>query len=307
MPCFTLLKGLIILYNLKVNINPVYNEVEAKSALHKLKRKIPYGWDLNLYRGCSHNCVYCYAVSSHQYLDCKDFSGEILVKTNIAEVLEKELRSPGWNREVINIGGVTDSYQSAEKHYRLMPQVLKLLIKYKTPAIISSKSDLILRDYDLIDQLSRLTYINVAQTITSLDEKVREKIEPGAMPSAIRFEVLKEFRKTNASLGLHVMPIIPYLTDHRENLQELCRRGGAVKVDYLLPGTLYLRGKARSRFFDFIQNEYPELADQFRMLYKTGSAGKPYKEAMYKVLNSFRDKYNLSGSYMKPMKEKMQK
>ncbi|MFO7952715.1 MAG: radical SAM protein [Bacillota bacterium] len=293
------------MYNIKVNINPVYKEVEAKSALHKLKRKIPYGWDLNLYRGCSHNCVYCYAASSHQYLGYKDFSGDILVKINIAEVLEKELQAPGWKREVINIGGVTDSYQAAEQHYRLMPQVLKLLIKYKNPAIISSKSDLILRDYDLIDQLSRLTYINVAQTITSWDESVREKIEPGAASSAKRFEVFKEFRKTNASLGLHVMPIIPYLTDHRENLQELCSRGREVKVDYLLPGTLYLRGNTRSRFFAFIQNEHPELTDQFRMLYKTGSAGKLYKEEMYKVLNSLRDKYNLSGSYMKPMKEKM--
>jgi len=290
-----------------MNIKHAYIEVKAKSALHKLKRKVPYGWDLNIYRGCSHSCIYCYAVSSHEYLGYKDFSGEILVKTNIAEVLEKELQAPGWKREVINIGGVTDSYQAAEKHYRIMPQVLKLLIKYKNPAIISSKSDLILRDYDLIDQLSRLTYINVAQTITSLDEGVREKIEPGAAPSAGRFEVLKEFRKTNASLGLHVMPIIPYLTDHRENLQELCRRANEIKVDYLLPGTLYLRGNTRPRFFDFIQNEYPSLTEKFRVLYKTGSTGKPYKEEMYKVLNSLRDKYTLSGSYMKSMKEKMPK
>ncbi len=295
------------MYNVKVNINPVYKEVEAKSALHKLKRKIPYGWDLNLYRGCSHGCIYCYAISTHQYPGCNDFSGEILVKTNIAEMLEKELRSPGWKREVINIGGVTDSYQTAEKHYRLMPQILKLLIKYKTPAIISSKSDLILRDYDLIDQLSRLTYINVAQSITTWDERVRGKIEPGAAPSEKRFEVLREFRKTNASLGLHVMPIIPYLTDHRDNFQELCSRGNKVKVDYLLPGTLYLRGNTRPRFFDFIQSEYPDLTDKLRALYKTGSAGKPYKEEMYKVLNSLREKYNLSGSYMKPMRERLPK
>ncbi len=109
--------------------------------------------------------------------------------------MEKELRAPGWKSDIINIGGVTDSYQAAEQHYRLIPQVLKLLIKYKNPAIISSKSNLILRDYDLIDQLSRLTYINVAQTITTWDERVREKIEPGAASSAMRFEVLKEFKK----------------------------------------------------------------------------------------------------------------
>ena len=128
--------------------------------------------------------------------------------------------------------------------------------------------------------------------------------EPGAAPSARRFETLKEFSKTNTSLGLHVMPITPYLTDHRENLHEIYRRGSKVKVDYLLPGTLYLRGNALPRFFEFILNEYPELTDKLMMLYKTGSAGKPYKEEMHPVLNSFRDKHNLSDSYMKPMKER---
>ncbi len=283
----------------------VYHEVEAKSALHKLKRKIPYGWDLNLYRGCSHNCIYCYAVTSHEYLNCKDFSGEIFVKTNIADILEGELSSPGWNRDVINIGGVTDSYQPAEERYRLMPQVLKLLIKYKTPAIISTKSDLILRDYDLIDQLSQITYINVAATITTCEEAIREKIEPAADTAVKRFNVLTKFRKTNASIGLHVMPIIPYLTDNKNNLEELCRQASASKVDYLLPGTLYLRGNTRPRFFDFIQKEFPEIEDRLRTLYTAGGAGKLYKEGMYKILNRFRDKYNLSGSYMKPMRERL--
>ena len=83
--------------------------------------------------------------------------------------LEKELRSPDWKREVINLGGVTDSYQPAEADYQLMPEILRLLIKYRTPAIISTKSKLVLRDYDLIDQLSRITYINIAATVTTID------------------------------------------------------------------------------------------------------------------------------------------
>ncbi|MGM0688792.1 MAG: radical SAM protein [Bacillota bacterium] len=280
-------------------------EVKARSALHKLRRKIPYGWDLNLYRGCSHNCVYCYAASSRRYFGSIDFSDEILVKTNVAAVLDKELQAPGWQHNVINIGGVTDSYQAAEEHYRLMPQILKVLIKHRNPAIISTKSDLILRDYDLIDQLSRLTYINIAQTITTCDEKVREKIEPGAVSSEKRFEVLKEFGKTNASLGLHVMPVIPYLTDQEENLEELCQQAKECEVDYLLPGTLYLRGHTRARFFDFMQKEYPALTEHFKELYKTGSAGKTYKTALYRVVNRLRSKYDLSSSYMKPMRDRL--
>lgn len=240
-----------------------YKEISCESALNQLKRRIPYGWDLNIYRGCEHGCKYCYAIYSHDYIDSKDYFGDIHVKTNIVEQLEKQLSDPNWKREIVNIGGVTDSYQPAEEHYKLMPEVLRLLIKYKTPAIISTKSDLILRDYDLIDELSKLTYINVAATITTVDEELRKLIEPGGVESQRRFKMLKTFRKTNASVGLHVMPIIPYLTDNYENIDVLFNMAKDSEVHYVLPGTLYLRGKTRIVFFDFIKKEFPYLYLQF--------------------------------------------
>lgn len=280
-------------------------EIQCESALNKLKRKVPFGWDLNIYRGCSHACVYCYAIYSHQYLDSDNFGGEIFVKTNIVEQLEKELSSPGWKREVINIGGVTDSYQKAEETYRLMPSILKLLIKYKTPAIISTKSTLVLRDFNLIDELSRITYINIAATITTMDEDIRQKIEPGSVSSTERFAMLKEFRKTNASVGLHVMPIIPYLTDNRENMESLCINAKDCNVDYLLPGTLYLRGATRQVFFEAIQRDFPEVYPKLQAMYKTGAADKDYKDRLYVMVNELRKKYGISSSYTRPMKEKI--
>lgn len=286
---------------------PVYTEIRAKSALHKLKRKIPYSWDLNLYRGCQHNCIYCYAIYAHEYLTERSIAEEIFVKTNIAEELERELSDPGWQREVINIGGVTDCYQPAEGIYRLMPEILKLLIRHKTPAIISTKSALVLEDYDLIDQLSRITYVNIAATITTCDEDLRCSIEPEAAPAAERFQMLKEFRKTNASLGLHLMPIIPYLTDSEKNLDQIFSLAGECGVDYLLPGTLYLRGSARKRFFDYLAKEHPALNDRYSALYKTGGADKDYKNNLYRTVNRLRATYNISGSYMKPMREKLSK
>ena len=285
--------------------NIIFREITAQSAINKLKRKIPYGWDLNIYRGCQHNCRYCYALYSHPYLDAHDFGGEIFVKTNIVELLERELAAKSWKGEVINIGGVTDSYQPAESKYRMMPQILKLLIKYKTPAIISTKSTLVLRDFDLIDQLSRLTYINIAASITTLDEKVRSNLEPGSDPAQQRFAMLKEFRKTNASIGLHLMPIVPYLTDSRDNLEQICAEARKCGVDYVLPGVLYLRGQTRTSFFTFLQQTYPELVEAYRSLYKTGGAGQTYKHGLYEMLNPLRKSYGLSNSYMKPMKEKL--
>lgn len=282
-----------------------FNEAICKSALIELKRKVPYGWDLNIYRGCQHGCKYCYAMYSHKYLDSEEFFTDIHVKTNIVDELEKELRSNSWKRDVINIGGVTDSYQPAEAKYQLMPEILKLLIKYKTPAIISTKSKLILRDYDLIDKLSRITYINVAETITTMDEDIRKKIEPFGATSLERFEVLKEFRKTNASIGLHVMPIIPYITDNRENFDSMFKAASDCKVDYVLPGTLYLRGNTRIVFFNFIKKEFPYLYHQLQSMYKAGGVSKEYKDKLYLMVNELRNKYNLSSSYSKPMKEKL--
>lgn len=280
-------------------------EMIVQSALTELKRKIPYGWDLNIYRGCQHGCQYCYAMYSHNYLGSEEFFKDIYVKINIVDELERQLKSNSWKREVINIGGVTDSYQPSEEEYKIMPEVLRLLIKYKNPAIISTKSTLVLRDFELIDELSRITYINIAETITTIDEDIRERIEPGSAPTEERFRVLKEFRKTNASLGLHLMPIIPLITDGEENFEGLFSRASDCRVDYVLPGTLYLRGKTRGHFLEFIRTEFPHIYNDFIGLYKTGGADKEYKNRLYVMVNRLREKYNLSSSYMKPMREKL--
>lgn len=282
-----------------------YKEMIVQSALTELKRKIPYGWDLNIYRGCQHGCQYCYAMYSHNYLGSEEFFKDIYIKTNIVDELEKQLKADSWKREVINIGGVTDSYQPAEEKYKIMPEILKLLIKYKNPAIISTKSTLVLRDFELIDELSHITYINIAETITTIDENVREKIEPGSASSEDRFKVLKEFRKTNASIGLHLMPIIPLITDSESNFDGLFSRAMGCGVDYVLPGTLYLRGRTRKHFLEFMKRDFPDIYNEFIGLYKTGGADKEYKNRLYIMVNRLRDKYQLPSSYMKPMRDKL--
>lgn len=287
------------------NSMPKYKEIKCQIACNKLKRKMPYSWDLNIYRGCEHGCKYCYAIYSHKYLDGDDYFNDIYVKTDIAAALEKQLRSTMWKREIINIGGVTDSYQQAERKYKLMPDILKLLIKYKTPCIISTKSDLILRDYNLIDELSKITYVNVAATITCTDESIREKIEPNGAPSHARYKMLKEFAKTNCSTGLHYMPIIPFITDSRENVDSIYKQAKDADVDYVLPGTLYLRGKTRDVFFCFIKESFPTAYEPLLHLYKKGGATSEYKDSLYTMVNEIKAKYKVSSSYSKPMKEKL--
>ncbi len=117
--------------------------------------------------------------------------------------------------------------------------------------------------------------------------------------------MLQRFSKTNASTGLHIMPIIPYLTDGYENIDALYREAKVSQVDYVLPGTLYLRGKTRVSFFNFIKEVYPDKYARLLRLYQTGGADKTYKTELYVMVNEIKAKHNLSSSYSKPMKEKM--
>jgi len=271
-----------------------YQEIHCKSALNRIdSRRLPFHWDLNVYRGCAHRCQYCYALYSHDYMEDSRFFDAVYIKKNICEHLERELAKPSWKHEVINIGGVTDSYQPIEAEEKLMPDILRLLIRYRNPCTISTKSDLVLRDFDLLDQLSRVAEVNIAATITTTDEMVREKIEPGAVSSARRFEVLRAFEKTKVTTGIHMMPVIPLLTDSRENLNAIYAGGKAAGADYILPGLLYLKGKTRQNFFSFIHRAYPQHMDYFLLLYSRGGLDKEYRQSFYKKLHHIKAGYGI--------------
>ncbi|WMI80750.1 SPL family radical SAM protein [Anaerotignum sp. MB30-C6] len=271
--------------------------IQCNTACTFVKGRFPYHWDLNVYRGCTHDCKYCYARYSHKYLqDSGGFSDTIFVKTNIAEALERQLRNPRWDKSVINLGGVTDNYQPAEATQEQMPEILRLMIRYQNPIIISTKSDLILRDFDLIEELSRKTYVNIASTITTADEALQRKLESGAVSPKRRFFMLKEFGKTKASTAVHMMPVIPYLTDGEENLNTIFSNAKEVGVDYLLSGLLYLRGETKQVFYHFLKKEYPNLLVEYQNLYHKGEL-KNYRNIVYERLRKVRGKYQVSADY----------
>jgi DNA repair photolyase len=306
----------------------MFEEIRVTKALNKIKATskiaLPFHWDLNIYRGCEHGCNYCYAMYSHSYLEKKvktkvekkdeyssakennsGFFQRICVKTNIAEALEKQLGARTWKKELINLGGVCDSYQPAEAKYGLMREVLAVMIEYQNPVTISTKSDLVLRDFDLLKELSELTYVNIAVTVTTTDEKLSSLLEPQASSPEKRFSVLRAFKDTAAATGLHIMPILPFLTDGPRNLEQILSLAAECKVDYVLPGILYLRGETRKHFFSFLKLNFPELLDPYRRLYTKGGVDRAYKAELYGMLKPLMEKYHLSGDYMKPMKTKI--
>jgi len=281
------------------------HEITCSNALNKINGRLPFHWDLNSYRGCTHACQYCYAMYSHRYLGSDNFFTDIYVKTNIVERLEAVLSKPNWQKPIINIGGITDSYQPLEQQYQLMPEILKLCIKYQNPVIISTKSDLILRDIELIAALAEITYVNIACTVTCMNENIRQKLEPNSASSLQRLEVLTKFRSTKASIGLHVMPIIPYLTDDHDNIDSLFSSAAKINVDYVLPGILYLRGNTRDHFLNFMQVNFPDIYPKLRYLYEHKEVKSQYKQNIYSMINQLRDQYQLPYDYSDKMNQSL--
>ncbi|MCL2688205.1 MAG: radical SAM protein [Methanobrevibacter sp.] len=296
-----------------------YNEITCKSACTKTKRTMPYKWDLNIYRGCEHQCKYCYALYSHKYLESNyngvidskksnsnKFFNNIYIKTNIAEELDKQLSKPSWKNEIIAIGTVTDSYQPIENKYDIMRDVLEVLIEHKNPAIISTKSNLILRDLDLIDELSKLNFVNIAVSISSLDWEIQQDLEPNASSFEDRLRTLEIIKsQTNASTGLHFMPIIPYLTDSYEHIDKMFKSAEERDIHTILLGPLNLYGKTRGVFLNFIKNEYPEIYPDILAIYEKGRVDSNYSRELFAKIREIRANYNIDTNYVKAIKEKL--
>ena len=277
-----------------------YKYIQCKSPLNKVKGNYPYYWDLNIYRGCFHRCQYCYALYSHQYLDDDNFFETIYIKENIIEQLEKKLSSKSWKKEAINIGSVCDSYQPIEKKLELMRAVLKLMIKYENPIIISTKSTLILRDIDLINELSKLTYVSVALTITSCSDKLNKLIEPNVPSYQERFAVLKTLKeKTNAQVGLHMMPVIPYLSCDERSIEQLFKLAKEVNVDYVIVGLLHLRSQTKKHFLSFLAQELPDYYDLIYNYFNDKKIKTEYKKDYYQKLKYLIKKYDINLDYTK--------
>ena len=271
-----------------------YIEISCKTACNRVNSDfLPFNWDLNIYRGCEHKCQYCFAVYSHKYMESENFFDEIYVKKNIVECFEKQISSKRWKKSVINIGGVTDSYQPAEKRYKIMPEILKLCIKHKVPISLSTKSKLILRDFDLFAELATLVPVNITCTITTVNENIRKLIEPNAAPAKDRFNNLKEFSKTNVNTGIFIMPIIPELTDSYNNLSMLYKTAKENNVNYAVTTILNLRGETKTNFFNFVKNKLPHLYNKIKFHYKGAYVNSTYKKHIYNILNTLEEKYPL--------------
>lgn len=189
-----------------------------KKAINKIfSPDVHMDYSVNPYQGCEHGCIYCYARNSHQYwgLDAGlDFEQQIIVKPDIATLVEKEIHAPGWQVAPISLSGNTDCYQPAERKFALTRSILQIMATYRHPVGIITKNQLITRDLDLLQDLNRDGLVHVAISITTLDEKLRQVMEPRTAAVNSRFNTVARLAAAGIPVRIMVAPIIPGLTDH---------------------------------------------------------------------------------------------
>ncbi|MCX9083979.1 MAG: radical SAM protein [Candidatus Methanoperedens sp.] len=230
-------------------------EILVKTALSHSKLK-GFEYALNPYHGCEHACVYCYAPSVIHW-DKGKWGDLVEVKINLPRILSKELRIK--KKGVVGLGTVTDPYQPAERKYEVTRRCLELLLSHDFPVCIQTKSSLVLRDIDLLKKFSNL---EVGITLTSHDDSLREKLEPGAASVQERFQTLSELSKNGIKTWVFLGPVMPYLTDVEALIEEI----SIVKPWYVIVDKLRLRDGVNDRVMEFINSYYPYLTEKYEMI-----------------------------------------
>jgi DNA repair photolyase len=267
-----------------------YREYECKSMLRFHKYVDNWFWgnaSLSPYRACEHGCNYCDG-RSEKYHASEDFDKIIMVKKNSPEVLKKELHKlypkqrtlgdfgGGPSKEkrarpvIMVSSGVSDAYQPVERKYKLTRTLLKLLRNSGIPTYVMTKSDLILRDLDILKEINDRSWCNVSFSLSTVDNDIARVLEPRASPPEKRLEAMNVISDEGILTGITFIPVIPYITDSDEQLEDTI---GAVKEHngrYILVGTMTMRDAQAARFHEMLEKHFPELVEKYKKLYWRG-------------------------------------
>jgi DNA repair photolyase len=279
-----------------------FHEVTARSALNKVPEasRVPFRWTINPYRGCSHACAYCFARKTHEYLDLDsghDFDSQIVVKTNVGEVLRRELARPSWRGEHVAMGTNVDCYQRAEGRYRLMPEILTALGDAANPFSILTKGTLVLRDLDLLVRAAEVTDVSAAVSVGFLDEQVWRRAEPGTPPPVRRLEIVRRLTDAGIRTGVLMAPVLPFLTDSEEQLDATVAAIAASGAASVSPIVLHLRPGAREWWQAWLHRERPDLVPRYAELYGSRAyAPRPYQDQVTATVHRLAEAHGVGRS-----------
>ncbi|MEU8227458.1 Rv2578c family radical SAM protein [Kribbella sp. NPDC048915] len=278
-----------------------FHEVLAHSALNSVPGSaLPFNWTINPYRGCTHACRYCFARPTHAYLELdtgRDFDQQIVVKTNVAEILRHELARPSWRRERVALGTNTDPYQRAEGRYRLMPGIIDALTESGTPFSILTKGTLLRRDLGLLSAAARHVSVGVGISLALGDEELRKRLEPGVPSVRGRLDLIRAIRDAGLPCGVMVAPVLPWLADSEDQLDELFGQLSEAGATGVTPLVLHLRPGVKEWFMQWLARDHPDLVSRYESLYARGSYAAPsYRKAFEDKVRPLLRKHGFAGS-----------
>ena len=224
---------------------------------------IGFDASINPYRGCEHGCIYCYARPFHEYLGFSaglDFETKIMVKTDAPELLREELNAPKWQPQTIAISGVTDPYQPIERKLEITRRCLEVLAEFRNPAGVITKNHLVTRDVDHFRELAKYEAASVFVSITTLDAKLANIMEPRASTPELRLAAIEALAAAGIPAGVMVAPVVPAITDHEmPKILAAARRAGATRAGYVV---LRLPHAVAPLFERWLVENFPDRKDK---------------------------------------------
>jgi DNA repair photolyase len=251
-----------------------YREEPCRSALNRVKG-MRFKWSLNPYMGCVHRCTFCYVRAFEARADRPfddRYGVSIRVKTNVADVLRRELARRTWQRESVAIGAATDPYQPAEGRYRLTRACLEALGDASNPFSIITRGPMIIRDIDVLSRAAERAEVSVTFSIPTLDEEVWRKTEPSTAHPRQRLRAVRELTDAGIRVGVGMAPILPGISDSPEQIEEVVRAAREAGACGIWTNILFLRPGTREHFLTKLAEDWPELLPHYEELYR----GKAY-------------------------------
>jgi len=274
-----------------------YQEVRCRSALNPV-RGMPFDWTLNPYRGCTHGCHYCYArrYQTQFELNSDDqFASIIFVKTNFVDVLRKELARPSWEREYVAVGTATDCYQPIEGHYKLTRRSLQALLEFNNPVGVVTKGPMIVRDKDVLTDLTAGPGVSVYISVPTVDEDAWRLLEPGTAPPLKRLRAVRELADAGIRAGVLMNPIVPGITSKPALMERTVKAIADHGARFVGCNVMFLEGGTRDHFMRWLDQQFPHMVEGYKGLYAGKYAPSSYRKEVGNVLGMLRRKYGVNG------------
>jgi DNA repair photolyase len=246
-----------------------YRDEPCKTALNRV-RNMPFQWSLNPYMGCAHRCTFCFVRAFEQLADRPSdgrYGTSIRVKTNLLEVLRRELGRRSWRREQVAVGTATDPYQPAEGRFRLTRGAITALGESRTPFGLITRGPMIVRDVDVLAEAAQRAKVGVTFSIPTLDREIWRRTEPGTAPPRQRLRAIRTLIDAGIDTSVGMAPILPGLSDAPERMADVVRAARDAGATSIWTNVLYLRPGTREHFLDNLARDWPELLPKYQALY----------------------------------------